>query len=346
MKRLARLWAQRDKFLRGAAFVAVCIATAQYTFPSYAYHSSEMRTTGLASVRDEDKMSLWESSNIAYSRGNSSASGQLGGVPGGIAASRIGAIQPMLASMSALPSPPPPDTARRVAQSVSFDLTVLKPDEAAEKARLLAERLGGYIETSARGADSPFASLSIRIPVARLEEAKIEIRKLAVRIETEQTQAEDVTKQYVDTEARLRNLRAQEAQYLELLKHAASVSDTLEVSEKLDSVRSAIEELQAEFAALSKRVETVAVVLTLRAQSDVKVLGLDWRPLFRAKLAVRGAIESLGEYCATMFAIIVRIPVIALWLITLVALASVAWRLFRWTARAFFGWFKPAVKPV
>jgi TfoX/Sxy family transcriptional regulator of competence genes len=63
-----------------------------------------------------------------------------------------------------------------------------------------------------------------------------------------------VTKQYVDQEARLRNLRAQEQQYLGILRKAATVKDTLEVSDKLNEVRGAIEERQAEFEALTKQV--------------------------------------------------------------------------------------------
>ena len=84
----------------------------------------------------------------------------------------------------------------------------------------------------------------------------------------ESIDAQDVTKQYVDQQARLRNLRAQEQQYLGILRKAATVKDTLEVSDKLNEVRGAIEERQAEFEALSKQVETVAINITLRADAD------------------------------------------------------------------------------
>jgi hypothetical protein len=50
-------------------------------------------------------------------------------------------------------------------------------------------------------------------------------------------EAEDVTRQYVDEQAHLRNLRAQEAQYLTILKQAKTVKDTLDISEKLNAVR-------------------------------------------------------------------------------------------------------------
>jgi archaellum component FlaC len=109
--------------------------------------------------------------------------------------------------------------------------------------------------------------LSIRVPAEKLDEVRTQIRKLSLRVESESIDAQDVTKQYVDQEARLRNLRVQEQQYLGILRKAATVKDTLEVSDKLNEVRGAIEERQAEFEALSKQVETVAINITLLADA-------------------------------------------------------------------------------
>jgi hypothetical protein len=231
------------------------------------------------------------------------------------------------------------ENSRRVAHSSEFGLIVLSPIETADKIRVLAEGLGGNLSSSQySGSDGNYANISINVPVAALDQAKTEIRKLALRIESENAGAEDVTKQWVDSEPRLRNLLATEQQYLHLLKMAGSVGDTLKVSEKLGAVRGEIEQLQAEFAALAKRVQTAAISVSLRADADVQVLGLRWRPLYRAKLSLREAVDSLASYGATMFSIIVHIPVIALWLFTFFTFAAVGWRLLRWAARVFFDW--------
>jgi hypothetical protein len=47
---------------------------------------------------------------------------------------------------------------------------------------------------------------SWRQRAARFEEARAEIRKLGLRVESEKVQAQDVTRQYVDEDANLRNL--------------------------------------------------------------------------------------------------------------------------------------------
>ena len=74
--------------------------------------------------------------------------------------------------------------------------------------------------------DATNATLTIRVPVASVAEVEAEIHKLSLRVESEQMEAEDVTRQYVDQQARLRNLRAQETQYLTILKQAKTVKDT------------------------------------------------------------------------------------------------------------------------
>lgn len=249
-----------------------------------------------------------------------------------------------MAYMSSLLATPPQEMLhkgvelRRVAHTSEFNLIVLKPIETADKIRVLAERMGGYLVTSQTGSDNNYADVSISVPVVALEQTEMEIRKLALRIESESSAAEDVTKDWVDNEARLHTLRATEQQYFQILQHAASVKDTLEVTGKLNEVRGQIEQLQAEFAALSKRVQSVALSVRLRADADIQVLGLRWRPLYRAKLSLSEAVDSLGSYGATMFSVILHIPVIALWLVTIVAFAALGWKALRWAARLFFGW--------
>ena len=217
------------------------------------------------------------------------------------------------------------------------------PAQETESIRVLAERLGGYLVSSqiSGSQDLPTAAITIRVPAARFEDARAEIKKLAARVETEKTEASDVTRDYVDQDARLRNLRATEAQYLSILKRATTVKDTLAVSEKLNEVRGEIEQQQAEFDTLSKQIETVAINIALRAQADTRVFGLHWRPWYQVKLAARDGLDGLGDYAATMTAIIMYLPAILLWMATILVAAVIAWRLLRWVARVFFAFPKP-----
>ncbi len=234
---------------------------------------------------------------------------------------------------------------RRAIRTGAMDLVVRNPRESSEAIRQLAERVGGFLVNSeiSGGEDASNASLTIRVPATKFEEARTAIRKLGLRVDGEKLEAQDVTKQYVDQSARLHNLHAQEIQYLGILKQAKTVKDTLDVSDKLNEVRGEIEQQQAEFDTLSKQVETVALTISLRAEADAKVFGLNWRPLYQLKYAARQGLDSVGDYAAAMAAFVFFVPTILLWLATILICAAGGWRILRWAGKALFVPRKPSV---
>jgi uncharacterized protein DUF4349 len=232
---------------------------------------------------------------------------------------------------------------RKMVRTGSMDLVVKKPAETAEKIRELTQGLGGFLASSQVSGTTPNAGgalITICVPAARFEEARTEIRKLGLRVESEKMEAQDVTRRYVDEDANLRNLRAEEAQYLLILKQAHTVKDTLEVSDKLGDVRGQIEQQQAEFDALSKQIETVAITVSLRAEAEAQVFGLNWRPLYQMKLALRDGLDAMADYAGAMTSFVFYLPVVLLWLGTIVVGIVAGWKAFRWVGRVFFAWPK------
>ena len=279
-----------------------------------------------------EPISLWRAHSFSMARQARYTEGIIGGGGGGGADK----IQLSTMAMNAAPASRPED--RRLVRTCTMDLIVQVPKEAAEKIRQLAENMGGYLEKlQVNGSQSRGnASLTVHVPASRMEEARAEIRKLGLRVETEQLEAQDVTKDYVDREAHLRNLHAQEEQYLAIMKRATTVKDTLEVSEQLDNVRGQIEQEQAEFNALAKQVETVAITVSLTTEADAQVFGISWRPLFRLKMAARDGLDGLGEYFASIAQFLFFLPTILLWLATILIGAALGWRILKWAARVLF----------
>lgn len=304
------------------------------------------KATGLAAVSGGagwEPISLWHQTSILPHFARTSVAKDIVG----------GASVDRAAVMNYLVAPPPPGNSsgeevegsspdRKLVRTASLGLIVKTPARAAEQITQLAQRAGGFLVASNvnGGADATSASLSIRVPAAKFDEVRAQIRSLGMRVKNESIEAQDVTRQYVDHEARLRNLRAEEQQYLGILRKAANVKDTLEVSDKLNGVRGAIEERQAEFEALSKQVETVAVNITLRAEADAQVFGLNWRPLYQVKIAAREGLGGLADYAASMTAFLFYLPTVLLWLFTILAGAAIGWRVLRWAWKVLFGFPK------
>lgn len=228
---------------------------------------------------------------------------------------------------------------REIIRTNSMEMVVQHPAEVIDQITALANNLGGYLVTSDSGGPIATAgSLTVRVPASRFEEARAEIRKLGLRIVSEKVDAQDVTRQYVDQDASIRNLRAEEAGYLTILKQAATVKDMLAVSERLSEVRGQIEQQQAEFNALSKQTETVAISIALRTEAEQQVFGLNWRPMLQLELAARDGLESIATYATAMTAILFYLPAVLLWVGTILVGAFGSWRMVSWVGRRWLGW--------
>jgi hypothetical protein len=325
----------RHQIVKGVLLGAVALFTLRgilFQYLAAPRGIAQSRATALAAYQEET--SYWEQRLWLDKFPMHSALGSIAGLPVSVDSA---SLMPFVQQPEARPASDQGATDRKIARNVSLELVVTQPRAAAEEIQRTTEQLGGFL-TGSEINEANSASISVRVPVERAEKALMQIRKLALRVESERAESEDVTKQYFDTEARLRNLRASEQQYLQIMKRAGTVKDTLEVDEKLNEVRTQIEQMQGEFANVARRIQMVRISVALHAEADVRVLGMRWRPPYRAKLALRDAAEAFGEYVATMFVIVLELPVIALWLLTLVAFVALGWKLLRWAACVFFGW--------
>jgi len=83
----------------------------------------------------------------------------------------------------------------------------------------LAQNQQGYVVNSSswKEGERVVGQITIRVPSADFDYAMSILRSMAVEVNSETTSAQDVTEEYVDLEATLRNLEATEAQLLKLM---------------------------------------------------------------------------------------------------------------------------------
>jgi len=234
------------------------------------------------------------------------------------------------------PSPANAGAERKIIRTSSLEMIVQRPAEVSQKIAALAESMGGYLESSnGGGPNATSGTVAIRVPASRFEQAQAAIWKLGLRVEAERVDTQDVTRQYVDQDARIRNLRAVEAGFLLILKQATTVKDMLAVSERLSEVRGQIEQQQAEFNALSKQIEMVSIAISLRTEPEPQVLGLNWRPGYQLKLALHDGLESIATYATTMTAVLFYLPATLLWVGTILFAVIVGYRILQFGKRLF-----------
>lgn len=240
--------------------------------------------------------------------GESSAGGGfVAGIPAGIATSmpmkdgadlyyaREESIMPPI-----MPSPgASPDDRERVGQKIiRTGSLMLRVDDAAkqmEALKQLAERMGGFVSsanlTDNGGVKTAYAT--IRVPTDKYRATVDEAKKLATLVLSEQESGDDVTDQFVDLEARLKAARAEEAQYLEILKTARTIEDTLAVTERLASVRSRIEQMDGQMRYLDDKTSYATVSITMTEDTRIEAPTKTWDPGETVRLATRALIETL-----------------------------------------------------
>jgi hypothetical protein len=221
---------------------------------------------------------------------------------------------------------------KKLIHNAELELIVGDIRAAAEQIRKLVDSNHGEIdklEIRDITGGSVSATLAVRVPASGLESALAEFKKVGVRTEREQVSTRDVSREFYDNEAHMRNLHAEEQQYLVIMKQAHTVKDTLEVSEKLSDVRDRIERLQAQIQWMTHDIEMSVVTIALAQESEAQMFGIPWRPLYNAKVSVRGLLEGLGDWLNSVVAILINLPLIALWTLTVGVILWVVWQIGR-----------------
>jgi hypothetical protein len=129
--------------------------------------------------------------------------------------------------------------------------------------RALALELDGYISSSFQGEFEESATLTMRIPADRFDDAIAAIHELGGDVKSEATREEDVTAAVVDIEARLTNLRAAEVEYRELMDRAERVEDILAIQNQLFQVRGEIEAMQAQLEYYTDQADMATLTVTV-----------------------------------------------------------------------------------
>ena len=191
------------------------------------------------------------------------------------------------------------DTERRVVMTGYLRLEVKDSIQTMEEIAALAKDFGGYVVSSNQNqaVKGIAGSISIRIPVERFEEALDSMRKLAVDVISERTEGKDVTEEYSDLQAQLRNLEATEAQYLALLQKAQTVEDILKVQVELSNVRGRIEQIKGRIQYLERTSDMALIEVSLQ---ETQAIGEDgWNALKTLKTAVDGLV-TFGKVLANV----------------------------------------------
>jgi len=154
---------------------------------------------------------------------------------------------------------------RKVIYSANLVIEVESIDKTYQEVLKIISSKGGYISNSQKyetGGGRKHASINARVPASNFNNTLEELRKTG-RVKSESLSGKDVTEEFIDIEARLRNYERQEKRYLDMLDKAQTVEDMLKVEQQLERVRGEIERLQGRIKYLNNRVEFASIQIEL-----------------------------------------------------------------------------------
>jgi len=250
-------------------------------------------------------------------------------------------------NIQALPSV----TDRKIVRTATVVLSVEDVGGAVQLVENIALAAGGYVSGSNVFVDqsqdqqgsgdvrSPkrtqTATMTIRVPADAYGSVMNQLRGIAKEVVSERSEAQEVTEEYTDLQARLRNLQATEQRYLELQAKAETIPDILTVQDRLSLVRGEIEQVQGRINVLNDLTDLATIMVQLKPpalvveEEDKGWAANAWETSWEGSKAAAVVLGTVAIGGAVLMA----------WLVPLAAVGFIGWRLFgrrlwRWAERS------------
>ena len=168
-------------------------------------------------------------------------------------------------------------TERIVIQNADLVIVVSDVEIRLKEIGTMADDMGGFVVSSnlyqgytSNYVPMPEASITIRVPAEKLDEALGLIKKDVVEIQSENRSGQDVTKEYVDLKSRLKTYQAAEQELTELMKNAQNTDEVVNIFNQLMYYREQIELVQGQIKYYEEAAALSAVSVRLIAEETIQ----------------------------------------------------------------------------
>lgn len=190
---------------------------------------------------------------------------------------------------------------RLVIKNASLSVVVDDPQRSMNTISDMADGMGGFVVSSylyqstlASGLQVPSASITIRVPAERLQDALEQLEAGANEVLSRNESGQDVTAEYTDLQSRLRNLQDAEALLREIMNQATDTEDILNAFYQLNSVTEQIEVLKGQIQYYEESAAMSAISVEITASEAVQPITIGgWEPAGVAKEAIQALIGAL-----------------------------------------------------
>lgn len=230
---------------------------------------------------------------------------------------------------------------RKIIGKASITLVVQDTQKAVDSINGLMAQINGYVananlyKSDHEGGAILEGTLTLRVPADQMDRAMKQLEGLAISVGSKTLSREDVTDQYTDVDAQLRNLTATETELRALLaevraKPDAKPDDILTVHQRITEIRGQIDQLQGRKNVLDNLISLATIDVTLTPDVLTQpVVEAGWRPIAVVHSAVRTLVSTLQVVGTAAIWI-------AIYLLPLALIALLVFGGFFWVLRLLF----------
>jgi hypothetical protein len=163
---------------------------------------------------------------------------------------------------------------RKLARRADISITVADVDAAAVRVRAIAASAQGLVTAEAISSEPDvsgsggFSTITISVPTADLDATLDQLAKLG-KVHSRNASTDDVTAQYVDTEARVKTMQASVDRVRALMSQATKLGDVVALEAELSRRQADLEATQSQLAALKDSVALSPVEVRLSTDEQV-----------------------------------------------------------------------------
>jgi len=236
-------------------------------------------------------------------------SAKIGAKIGAKTGAKIGAT---IGDSSALPKfptssgTPTPEIGQKLIKNARLNFDVETYDHAYDKVSAIATNADGYVSDSneavytAKEYKRKGGYVVIRIPSDKFNSIISQIGAIG-NLTAKDINVEDVTQEYFDLSARLRNAKAEEERFLKIMENATTVEDMLMVEKEIGRIRAEIERMQGQLNYMDNRIDWATIHINMQEPAKEE----PYKPPER-KWGIREAIDTaIGGFLGTTRGLIV-----------------------------------------
>ena len=209
-------------------------------------------------------------------------------------------------------------TDKKIIKNGDLDLKVNSADESSQKISNIAKNNGGEVLSSnfyQTSNNLKSGNIVVKVPVANFEKAFAELKKVATLVVSESTSGQDVTEQYTDLQAQLRNKQAEEQSFAKILERSGTIDEILKVTRELSRVRGEIERLQGRIKFMDSQTDMSSISVSLTEDSNI-TFSDSWRPWQVVKETFNALVKDVRKFVNFLIVLIIQvIPVLVLYLL-------------------------------